>query len=569
MHKPKQVVRAAEVASQGGPGQLTDGMFREAVNRHQLGQLPQAEALYRAIIAIHSAPADANYNLGLLLQSERRYPDAEIAYRHAIAIRPDYVEALSNLGTVLQELQRFDEAVEMYRQAIARRPDFAMAYTNLGTALKEQNKFEEAIAAYEHSLVLSPDSALVLANLGAALLEQQHYAKAEAVCRHALALNPTMTIAHCNLGASFKAQNKLAEAAAAYRSAVAADPDFPEAHFSLAQILFLQGDLRDAWDEYEWRWKLAEYVWVKSLHGIEQKPRWQGEPLYGRAILIYAEQGLGDTIQFARFIPGVVARGGRVVFAVHPPLVGLLGCIDDVTIVPLTQSLLPAFDVHCPLLSLPRLFGTTLETIPAEHSYLRAGPSAVERWASRIHGEDLRVGIIWAGNAAQRGDRLRSPHLAAMAPLFAAPGVSFVALQLGDGRKDIAATPLPDNVRDLGTEIIDFTDTAAVMTGLDLVITSCTASLHMAAALGIPTWAVLPFAPHFFWLLDRQDSPWYPALRLYRQDDLTSGWTGVIARVGSDLAQLSAETVKARRAAKARSKSMPESEQSTDSNRSQ
>ena len=550
MHKTKQAARATEVASQDEPGQLTAGMFQEAVNRHRLGQLAQAEALYRAIIAIHPAPADASYNLGLLLQTERRYPDAEIAYRHAITIRPDYVEALSNLGTVLQELRRFDEAIEIYRQAIVRRPDFAMAYTNLGTALKEQNKFAEAIAAYEHSLILSPNAALVLANLGAVLLEQQQYAKAEAVCRHALALNPTMTIAHCNLGATFKAQNKLVEAAAAYRLAVAADPDFPEAHFSLAQILFLQGDLRDAWEEYEWRWKLAEYVWVKSLHGIEQKPRWQGEPLNDRAILIYAEQGLGDTIQFARFIPEVVARGGRVVFAVHPPLVGLLGCIDDVTIVPLTQSPMPAFDVHCPLLSLPRLFGTTLETLPTQQSYLHAGPSAVERWASRLRGEDLRVGIIWAGNATQRGDRLRSPHLAAMAPLFAAPGVNFVALQVGDGRKDIAATPLPGNVQDLGTEIIDFADTAAIMTGLDLVITSCTASLHMAAALGIPTWGVLPFAPHFFWLLDRQDSPWYPALQLYRQDDSTSGWTGVITRVASDLAQLSAQTVNARHVAK-------------------
>jgi tetratricopeptide (TPR) repeat protein len=516
-------------------------MFQEAVRRHQLGQLAQAEALYRAIIAIHPAPADASYNLGLLLQTDRRYPDAADAYRHAIALRPDYVEALSNLGTVLQELGRLDEAVEIYRQAIAHQPAFAMAYTNLGTALKEQGKFIDAIAAYKQSLILCPNSDSVLANLGGVFLELQRYADAEAACRKAIALNPVTAIAHYNLGATCKAQNKLADAAAAFRAAVVANTEFTEAHFGLAQVLLLHGDFLEGWEEYEWRWKLAEYDWVKKLPETQHKPRWQGQPLDGKTILIYAEQGLGDTIQFARFIPKVVARGGRVVFAVHPPLVELLSCIDDVTIVPLTQSPLPAFDVHCPLLSLPRLFGTTLETIPVQHPYLHAEPTEVDRWSTRIGGENLRVGIIWAGNAAQRGDRLRSPHLTAMAPLFKQQGVDFVALQLGEGRLEICATPLPTNVLDLGDEIADFADTAAIMSGLDLVITSCTAPLHLAGALGIPTWAVIPFAPHFCWLLDREDSPWYPTLRLYRQDDPVLGWSPVVDRVASDLARLAAE----------------------------
>jgi tetratricopeptide (TPR) repeat protein len=534
------VLEASSHAATAQPSNagLTAELFAEAVRYHQLGQLPQAEALYRANIAINTSPADACYNLGLLLQHERRFPDAIAAYRHAIVVRPDYVEAYSNLGTVLQELKRLDEAVEIYRQAITLRPSFAMAYSNLGTALKEQGKFAEAIAAYQQSVSLNPESELGFANLGAALLEMQDYAGAIAACSRAIDINPATTMAHCNLAATCKAQNLLPDAAAAYRAAIASSPDYPEAHFGLSQILFLQGNLRAAWEEYEWRWKLREYGWLQNLHGKFTQPRWTGERLDGRTILVYAEQGLGDTIQFVRFIPEVVKAGGRVVLAVHPPLLKLLSDIEDVTLVALDQRPLPPFDVHSPLLSLPRVFGTTLDTIPRRNPYLHADAELAARWRARIGTRRLKVGIIWAGNPTQTGDRLRSPHLAAMAPLFDVPGVDFICLQVGAARAEIEQRPLPANVLDLGGEISDFADTAAIMSGLDLVITSCTAPLHLAGALGIPTWAVLPFAPHFFWLLDRTDSPWYPTLRLYRQDNPTSGWSRVVSRVADDLARL-------------------------------
>lgn len=514
-------------------------MFVEAVNRHRAGQLAEAEALYRAILAIHPPHAEAAYNLGIVLQTQGRLAEAVSAYRHAIAARPEFLDATANLGTALQDLGQLDDAIAIYRQAIARKPDFAIAFCNLGVALKEQGKLGESVEALHKALAIQPDYDSAYANLGAALLEQGDAEAALEACRRAVAANPGMMIAHCNLGASCKALNRLDAAEAAYRQALALRPDFPEGHFSLAQILLLKGDLPAAWPEYEWRWKLREYGWLKAMHGEFAQPRWRGEPLQGKTILIYAEQGLGDTIQFARFLPEVATRGGRIVLAVQPPLVTLLSGLDGVTVVPLDKPPLPQFDVHVPLLSLPGLLGTALGSIPARVPYLPApDPARIARWRGRIGGTGFKVGVVWAGNPSQRGDRFRSPRLRALMPLFAVPGVDFVALQLGAGRDDIAGNKLPANVLDVGPEIADFADTAAIMAGLDLVITSCTAPLHLAGALGIPVWGVIPFAPHFFWLLDRPDSPWYPTLRLHRQDRPGHDWSDVVGRIAADLAAL-------------------------------
>ncbi len=545
MRRPTgQMTQTSETAPAVNFPTLTDQLFIEAVTRHQQGQLPQAEALYRAIIAIHPAPADASYNLGLLLQHQGRHGDAITAYRHAITVRPGYIEAYSNLGTVLQEMGRLDDAVAIYREGIGHRPDYAMTYANLGTALKEQGHLEDAVAVYRQALVLNPHSDAAYANLAAALVELQRYDEGIEACNQAIAINPASTMAHCNLAAAYKAQNQLEAAGAAYRDAIAASPQFPEAHFGLAQILLLQGDLVAGWEEYEWRWKLREYGWLQNMHGVFAQPRWNGEKLDGRRILIYAEQGLGDAIQFVRFIPEVKKAGGHVILAVHPPLVKLFTGLPDVEVVPLDAKL-PPFDVHCPLLTLPRIFATSIDTIPQTIPYLHADPALIGRFKQRIVSEKLKVGVVWAGNPGQRGDKLRSPHLNAIRSLFATPGVDFFSLQLGEGRREIEASPLPPNVQDLGGDISDFADTAAIMSGLDLVITSCTAPLHMAGALGIPTWAVLPFAPHFFWLLDRPDSAWYPTLRLYRQHTPTEGWAPVIEQVATDLSRRAAHHAQA------------------------
>lgn len=517
---------------------LARDLFTEAVQRHQAGQEAEAAVLYQAILILNPRHVEASYNLGVICQTIGRFQEAILAYRNAVALRPDFVDALANLGTVLKDTGQFDEATEIYRHVIAQKPDFPMAYLNFGVVLKDQGRIEDAMAAYRQAIALKPDYDQAYANLGAALLEDGRLEEAEQACRQAVSINPRLTMGFCNLGAIFKAQNRLAEAEIAYRQAVALGPDFPEAHFCLAQIFLLQGNLEPGWVEYDWRWRLKDYGWLKNLHGEFAQPAWNGEPLAGKTILVYAEQGLGDTLQFARYLPLLVRLGAKVVLAVQPPLIALLQGLDGVTVVALDRPPLPHFDVHCALLSLPRVFGTTLATIPGGIPYLRPDPALVRRWDARIGGSKLRVGIVWAGNPNQKGDALRSPRLAAMSPLFATPNVDFVSLQLGAGRQDIAATPLPPNVLDLGDEIADFADTAAIMAGLDLVITSCTAPLHLAGALGVPTWAVIPFAPHFFWLLDRADSPWYPTLRLYRQDRPGHDWSRTIGRVGADLAAL-------------------------------
>jgi len=517
---------------------LTEQMFLEGVERHRTDRVGAAEALYRAVLALQPAHAQAAYNLGLLLQAQRRLGESVAAYRHAVAAWPDYAEAYCNMGVALADERKFDEAMVVYQQAIALRPDFAMAYCNMGVALKETGRLDEAVAAYHRAIALQPDYDAAFANLAAVLLEQGKPGPSILASQRALTIRPDGTLALFNLATGLKTLCRLDEAAAAYRQAIALKPDFVEANFSLAQTLLLQGNLAEGWPSYEWRWRLPDYAWLTNIHGPINQPRWHGEDLAGRTLLIYSEQGLGDAIQYVRYIPRVVAAGGRVILAVHPPLRKLFAQLPDVTLVNLDTVPLPPFDLHCPLLSLPLVFGTTLETVPAPVPYLRAEPEAVARWRDRIGGEGKRVGIVWAGNPTQTGDRFRSPRLAAVLRLFQTPGIRFVALQVGPGRQDLATQPLPPNVLDLGPEITDMADTAAIMAGLDLVISSCTAPLHLAGALGVPVWGMIPASPHFTWGLGTSESVWYPTLRLYRQAVVGQDWSDVTARMVADLAGL-------------------------------
>jgi hypothetical protein len=238
-------------------------------------------------------------------------------------------------------------------------------------------------------------------------------------------------------------------------------------------------------------------------------------------------------------------QGATVILAVQPPLIKLLQGLDGITVIPLDQKPLPPFDVHCALLTLPARCETTLDTIPADIPYLTANPLETRLWRDRTGGPGLRVGLVWAGNPSQRGDRMRSPRLAAMAPLFDVPDVQFIGLQLGAGRQDLIAYPPPANFLDLGGEITNFAETAAIMAGLDLVISSCTAPLHLAGALGVPVWGVIPFAPHFVWQLGRSDSPWYPSMRLYRQERAGQDWRSTMDGVVADLSVIAEQRVAA------------------------
>lgn len=511
------------------------------------GQHEDAAALFRKAISLSPANAMAHGNLGKALQDLGRMDEAIGMYRIALGHQPDNAAVHANLGGALMEHGAWDESVNASRRAIALQPSNAMAHANLGTTLLKLGQYDEALAACRQAATLFPDNAAIHATLGGVMLELGASQEAASACRDAIALDPTLPNAHFNLSHALKTMNRLPDAAASARHAIALCPDDAKYHFHLAHVLLLMGDLEAGWQEYEWRLKLPDFAWIDRLLGPRAPPAWAGEEIDGKTILVYTEQGIGDILQFARYLPMLAHRAGHVIVAAHPPLRELLETIDGVTVVSILDAPLPDYDVHCPLLSLPQAFGTRLDSIPAPSAYLRADPVRQAHWANRIGGDSLRVGIIWAGNPATLRDRFRSPHLASVAPLFAIPGIDFVVLQVGTGREDRAANPLPPHVLDFGEDIACLGDTAAIMAGLDLVISSCTGPLHLAGALGVPAWAMIPFAPHFPWLLSRADTDWYPSMRLYRQDRHGQDWSTTIARMSDDLAALAQSPPRRRR----------------------
>jgi tetratricopeptide (TPR) repeat protein len=500
-----------------------------------LGDIDGAVALYRRAIAIRPNFALAYANLGKALQDRREYADAIAAYRHAIALEPDYGLAFVNLGGALLEQEMFADSVAISEQAVRLRPDVAMAHVNLGAAMFRLGRFEDALIACRHAIALQPGDAMTCATVGGVMLELGAFQESATACRRAIALDPAIAIAHFNLAHACKGLNRIGEAEAACREAVALDGDRPEYHFLLAHILLVQGDFGPGWNEYEWRWRMPGFEWLREFQAETEQPMWTGEDLAGKTILLLTEQGLGDMIMFVRYAPLLAARGALVIVAAPQSLQRVLASIAPAAVVPIGQRPLPRFDVYCPLLSVPRLFGLRCPPASASGPYLRADPALRQVWRARLGTGAPRVGVVWGGNPVTKYDRLRSPRLAAMMPLFDVPGIVFVALQAGPARDDLTATPLPSHVIDLGAELDDLATTAAVMAELDLVISSCTAPLHLAGALGVPTWALLPFAPYFPWLLEGEESAWYPSMRLYRRDGPEPDWSETIARVARDL----------------------------------
>ena len=520
---------------------LADLNMAEAVRAHHAGQLDKAEALYRAVTALKPGHAEAHYNAGLIYHAQNKLPEAVVAFREAVYAKSDYADAYANLGTVLKAQGMKDNALIFYHQALRLVPLNAQTHSNMGVLLNDMGRSEEGETAFKKAMVCDPAYEWAYLNFAPCLLDLAAQEASLKACHRAIALNPKSHMGWYNLAASYKTFNRLDDSIAAFRKSIELRPDFAEAHFALGQMLLTRGDFLEGWKEYDWRWKLAEYGWMRNIHGEFTAPRWTGEPLAGKTILIFAEQGLGDAIQYVRYVPRVQALGAKVVLAVHPPLKPLFAQLAGVEIVSLDQVPLPPYDYQCPLLTLPMVFKTDVNSIPGNVPYLVADPAKAGRWRARITGKGLRVGVVWAGNPTQKGDRWRSPGLKAVSPIFSVPGVDFVALQMGPGRNDLADNPLPSNVQDLGPEIGDFSDTAAIMAGLDVMISSCTAPLHLAGALGVKTWAMIPFAPHLLWQLERTDSPWYPSLRIYRQDRPGTDWSSTIGRMKADLAALAAK----------------------------
>ena len=497
------------------------------------GDLDAAKAHFRRALELRPDFVKAHHNLGVALAEGGEWQAACASFAEAIRLAPGYPEAHYNLGNTLRQGGKREEAVEHFRSAVAARPSYADALNNLGLTLVELGRPHEAVAFLEQAVRLRPGQADALNNLGLALADLGRFPEAEAAYRRALDLQPGFADAHSNLANAFKEQGRFAEALAGYELSLWIDPGLASARWNRSLTWLQMGDYERGWPEYEWRWRRP-----RTRPRPFAQPRWDGSPLEGRTLLLWSEQGLGDMIQFLRYAPFAKERGGEVLVECPGELAPLFSRCRGIDRLVVEGDPLGPYDVQAPLMSLPALLGTTLSNVPARAPYLSPDPGLAEAWAKRLSAlPGFKVGIAWQGNPRNRWDRHRSAPLAEFAPLARCDGVRLVSLQKGFGSEQLPALAGSFPVIDLGPELDAggaFLDTAAVIGHLDLVVTVDSALAHLAGALGAPVWVALAEAADWRWLRGREDSPWYPTARLFRQQRLGE-WRGVFGRMAEEL----------------------------------
>ena len=575
-----------------------DALHLSGLAAIRAGRLDDGVSRLSQAAAIAPKNSDAHANLALALMNQGRNEDAAKSFERALALDPQAIDAGHNYGTLLLKMGRYADAIIAFDHVIARQADHADAHHQRGRALAELDRLEEAYSAYEKAHLLQPNSPDYLASMAAALCLLKRHAEALPFIQKALAISPGLELAllcrvdalralgqlqaslaaaeeviaanpqslqghiwrstilmrlgqteralqmsaasrniglndaatYINHGFILAALNRLQEALIFYDRALKLKPDHPEAHHNRAFALLTLGRFEEGWLSYEYR-NLRHKTLVARKY---PKPLWWGkEPLKDQRLFVYPEQGFGDTIHFARYAMLAADAGARVVLSVQNPLRRVFKDFHPgVTVI--GQNEAPTeFDLHCPLLSLPLAFGTRLESIPAwPQGYLKAPVEDVARWAQRLPAGSRRIGLVWSGSTIHTNDANRSLALERLSPLFQS-GDAWVSLQKEVRESDQPALQA-SGLFDLTAELGDFADTAALISALDLVITVDTSVAHLAAALGKPVWLMVPFSPDFRWLLKREDSPWYPSLRLFRQQRL-GDWEGVIARIGAAL----------------------------------
>ncbi|KVW85527.1 tetratricopeptide repeat protein [Burkholderia cepacia] len=489
-----------------------------------LGRLDEAEQAFGQALLIEPQSADVLTDLGNLLRVLGRQAEAELAYRLAITVRTDSVLAHANLGAILVDMQRLPEAEAASRQALVLCPDHPEAHYNLGVALQNLDRLPEAEAAYRDAIRCRPGLPQPHNNLGCVLRAQGRHDEAMAVFAEALSLAPDMAEVHYNLGTTLAHAGRHDDAERAYRRALELRADYGDARFGLATLLLGLGRFEEGWRRYESRYEHAAFVHRRTRE-VLRCAQWQGEPLAGKALLVWQEDGLGDMLQFSRYFAEYRARhAARVVFACQPALHRLMATVDGVDAVldhETATAQAAQFDYWTSLLSTPMHMGTTLDTIPLPVR-LAPDPACAARWRARVDGLPAgpRVGLVWKGNPKHHNDAHRSlPSLALLTPLWSVPGVNFVSLQKGQGEDEARQPPGGLPLLHLGSEIDDFADTAAIVAQLDLVVCVDTSTAHLAASLGKPCWVLLPNQDvDWRWMHGRDDSPWYPGtVRLFRR----------------------------------------------------
>lgn len=499
---------------------------------YQLGRYESAAKMIARAIAIDGKQAGYHFNLGLILQMQGKLSEAVDSYGRALVLQPNYAEVCYNRGNALRDLGKPNEASESFRRAVTLKADYLEAWNNLGLVLKSQNKLDEAVDCFERVLALDERSAEGHHNLGEVRYAQGLPGDAAAHQEQALALKPDYVEALVSLGAAYELQGRLEEAVTSFEKALALNPENAAARLNLAMVQLLQENFASGLQNYEVR-TLCENAPRRFF-----QPQWRGEPLEGARILLHHEQGLGDTIQFLRFVPLVRAAGGVVVLELPPRLRRIAARFSDIAELVDTGKPLPRFDFHCPFMSLPLAFGMDRQSIPAQVPYLSVPGEAMESagalpWPS----EGLRVGIVWSGSPEHARNSFRSIPFELLDPIFDVAGAQFFSLQMGAAAARLAQTSAA--ITDLGAVTGDMADTAAQIAHLDLIITVDTSVAHLAGALAAPTWLLLSSAPDWRWFERGEESPWYPTMRLFRQSNF-GDWQAVIERVCMQLRILAA-----------------------------
>ena len=529
--KYAQSVEALEMAVEVAP--RSPQALNNLGNVYKEGNEPaKAARYYRRALALSADFVMAHANLASCLVELGELEQAEQHARLAIVLNPQSFEAWSALACAAERRADYAGAIEVLKSALEIFPDQADWLLHMGSTHILAKQHDAAIDVLKRALRSRPQFVEAMSNLGKALFEAGRLEEAEAILQEAIQLRPSMCPLHVNLANVYVAMKQHVAAQACFQEVFKLDPENASAHFVYGMVLLVEGDFDQGWSEYNYRWQIDTYKeGLKRLHA----PQWCGEDLHDKTLLVHAEQGVGDSLHFCRYLAQLQTCGARVIFECQPAIKRLMSSIHGCDVLVAKGDALPDYEMHVPLLNIPAVLGTRLETIPAHVPYLQVDAEAKQNWVSRLEklGLARKVGIVWAGNPVHANDHNRSMQLAQLGPLASVHGIRWISLQKG-GKADALSEHALFDLVDWTAELADFYDTAALVEALDLVITVDTSVAHLAGALNKPVWVMVPFAPDWRWLLDRTDSPWYPSMRLFRQT-LRGDWSGVIADVAQAL----------------------------------
>jgi tetratricopeptide (TPR) repeat protein len=504
-----------------------DACYNLGIALKEKGDIEAAIHAFQKASQLNPTSSDVLNNLGLSFHEQGKFDEAITYFQKALQLHPDYTLAMNNLGLTLHEKGEHDEAIQTFQEVITREPDDAYAYYNLGIVFMKQQQHDKAIEAFQTTIKKDPNFENAYYNMGIAFSEKGQLDNAIHLYQQTLRVNPSRPDVYNNLAIAYEEKGDIGNAIPYFKKAVELTPEDAEIHWNLSLALLLSGDLLNGWKEYQWRFGINDFR--KNLF---LRPLWNGSDITGKTLLIHSEQGFGDTLQFIRYASLVAERGAKVIVQCPRELVSLLRSVEGIWTVIAFGEELPEFDVHCPLLSLPFIFGTTIETVPSKIPYIIADPLSVQRWEGELLNdkERIKIGLVWAGGAKNKNDKHRSLLLTEFTSLAGFEDIIFYSLQKGDAAIQTSTVPEGMRLIDYTEELEDFSDTAALIQNIDLIISVDTAVAHLAGALGKPVWTLLPFVPDWRWMLNREDTPWYPTMRLFRQPS-PGNWESVMQKL--------------------------------------